>query len=199
MRWFILILTLQVGYGSTNAGESTTPAAPKEQPRQASPEPTKKYVGPPITDKAPYEWRDGAKLHFFKGKYWLLGGWTVGPRKSWDGDQTTNEIWSSPDLVTWTLERKHRHVLTEDDIRRLREGPDARWPPRHAFGSVIFNDALWVIGRDHITSAPIIDVWRSKDALTWECVMVEGALGRKRMPLVTTYAGAIHVLGGETE
>src|SRR5437867_3926426 len=58
-------------------------------------------IGSVITNKAPYEWRDGAKLHFFKGKYWLLGGWVNGPRKSWNGDDTTNEIWSSADLVSW--------------------------------------------------------------------------------------------------
>lgn len=150
------------------------------------------YLGSTITEEAPYEWRDGAKLHFFKGKYWLLGGWTVGPRKSWNGDDTTNEIWSSPDLASWTLERKHVSQPKQ-------EGPDARWTRRHCFGSFIYKDHLWVIGRDHIMSAPIIDVWRSKDALTWECVMPEGVLGRKRMPLVATCAGAIHVLGGETE
>ena len=157
---------------------------------------SKEYVGSLISDKAPYECRDGAKLHFFRGKYWLLGGWTNAPRKSWGGDDTTNEIWSSPDLVTWTLERTHLRF-------KMSEGPESlansRWLRRHAFGSVIFNDYLWVIGRDHISSAPIIDVWRSQDALNWECVMREGPLGRKRMPLVTTYAGAIHVLGGETE
>src|SRR5687768_4371612 len=87
----------------------------------AKPQP---YTGSLISDKAPYEWRDGAKLHFFKGKYWLLGGWVNGPRKSWDGDDTTNEIWSSPDLVTWTLERKHI-------AQPATTGPDARWTRRH--------------------------------------------------------------------
>lgn len=162
-------------------------AAPRESQRYPT-----KYVGSIITEKAPYEWRDGAMLHFFKGKYWLLGGWVNGPRKSWDGDDTTNEIWSSPDLAAWTLERKHVS-------QPATTGPDARWTRRHCFGSFIFKDYLWVIGRDHIMTAPIIDVWRSKDGLTWECMMPEGPLGRKRMPLVTTYAGAIHVLGGETE
>lgn len=150
------------------------------------------YVGAVLTTKAPYEWRDGARLHFFKNKYWMLGGWTVAPRKSWDGDDTTNEIWSSTDLVSWTLERKHVSNPTM-------KGPDARWTRRHCFGSVIFKDAIWVIGRDHIASAPILDVWRSKDAVNWECLMPEGPMSRKRMPLVTTYAGAIHVLGGELE
>src|SRR5689334_11288586 len=77
-----------------------------------------KYVGTELTDKAPYEWRDGAKLHFFKGKYWLLGGWTVGPRKSWGGDATTNEIWTSTDLINWKLEVPHIHF-------KVTEGPDA--------------------------------------------------------------------------
>jgi hypothetical protein len=166
---------------------------------RADPAMDPKYAGAVLTDKAPYEWRDGAKLHFFKGKYLLLGGWTVGPRKSWDGNATTNEIWSSPDLINWTLARKHVYMGTQVDIDRATEGPDPIWTPRHAFGSFVFNDYLWVIGRDHMISAPIIDVWRSKDALNWELVMKEGVLGRKRMPLVTVYKDAIHVLGGETE
>jgi len=105
--------------------------SPSERPPPPvpPPAPNRTYRGSLITDKAPYEWRDGAKLHFFRGKYWLLGGWTVGPRKAWDGDITTDEIWSSPDLATWTLERKHVHMVTEDDFRRFQEGPDARWTP----------------------------------------------------------------------
>lgn len=193
MKWTILILTLVLASCSKDAAVSSPPSTSKEQSLQAPP---KKYVGSRLTDKAPYEWRDGAKLHYFRGKYWLLGGWTVGPRKSWDGDATTNEIWSSPDLINWTLAAKHMHF-------KVTEGPDAlanpRWTPRHAFGSFVFNDYLWVIGRDHMISAPIFDVWRSKDGVNWECVLFEGPLGRKRMPLVTTYAGAIHVLGGEVE
>src|SRR5436305_6582021 len=100
---------------------------------QAAPPPND--LGERITDKAPYEWRDGARLHFFKGKYWLLGGWTVGPRKSWDGDDTTNEIWSSADLIDWKLEKKHVS-------KPATEGPDARWTRRHCFGSFVFKDQL---------------------------------------------------------
>src|SRR5213078_2546532 len=122
--WSILILTLLLTSCSRNAEVSPPHVASKEQPPPALPEPPKKYTGSLITDRAPYEWRDGAKLHFFKGKYWLLGGWTVGPRKSWDGDQTTNEIWSSPDLATWALERKH---VSQPAMK----GPDARWSRRH--------------------------------------------------------------------
>jgi hypothetical protein len=154
-----------------------------------------KYVGTELTATAPYEWRDGAKLQFFKGKYWMIGGWTVGPRKSWGGDATTNEIWTSTDLINWKLEVPHIHF-------KVTEGPESlantRFTPRHAFGCLVFNDYLWVIARDHMMSAPIFDVWRSKDGLTWECVLQEG-LSRKRMPQITVYNGAIHVLGGETE
>ena len=187
----VLLMALLISC-SPKTEQSVQNAASKEARPQAPPGPSRKYTGSLVTDKAPWLWRDGARLHYFRGKYWLLGGWTNGPRKEWDGDDTTNEIWSSPDLATWTLARKHVS-------KPATEGPDAHWTRRHCFGSVVFHDYLWVIGRDHIWSAPIIDVWRSKDALTWECVMPEGPMGRKRMPLVTTYAGAIHVLGGETE
>jgi hypothetical protein len=154
------------------------------------------YVGTQLTDKAPYEWRDGARLVHYQGKYWLLGGWTNGPRKSWSDEDTTNEIWSSSDLINWTLERTHVSFAPHGPPT---EGPDAMWTRRHCFGAFVWKDYVWVIGRDHIMSAPIIDVWRSKDMKTWECVMKEGILGRKRMPMVVIYQDAIHVLGGENE
>jgi hypothetical protein len=73
------------------------------------------------------------------------------------------------------------------------------WTRRHCFTAFVFKHHVWAIGRDHIMSAPIVDVWRSKDMRTWECVMREGVLGRKRMPIVTVFQDAIHVLGGDNE
>src|SRR5918997_971947 len=88
----LVLVSLTIAVNSAPAPGVARPAQPPVQ-----------YSGSLITDKAPYEWRDGARLHFFRGKYWLLGGWVNGPRKSWDGDDTTNEIWSSTDLASWTL------------------------------------------------------------------------------------------------
>jgi len=47
---------------------------------------------------------------------------------------------------------------------------------------------------NYVWSAPIIDVWRSKDALTWECVMPA-----RRSAGPQPHAGAVHIQGGETE
>ena len=151
---------------------------------------TSSYVGNVITSAAPYKDRDGAKLHFFNGKYWLLGGWSEG-YPEWDWNQTTNEVWSSADLANWTLELPH-------DSNPPITGAGARWRPRHTFGSVVWNGYLWVVGSDQIDSCRG-DIWRSADGVTWERVLEEAPWGSKRMPVVGLYQGWLHVIGGEID
>jgi len=103
-------------------------AQPTTAPSPSSDNP--KYVGETITDKAPYLWRDGARLRFFKGKYWLLGGWTNGPRKDWDGAPW---IELGTTVTTATIEGHTVFVLTftpsGDEIKRrftaLNQAPGA--------------------------------------------------------------------------
>ncbi|HVH46112.1 MAG TPA: hypothetical protein VM925_27370 [Labilithrix sp.] len=173
-------------------GGATVDAAPDLEPLSCEAGSSTSYVGEMLTRSAGYSWRDGAALKKFRGKYWLLGGWTNGPRPEWDGDDTTNEVLSSTDLVTWKVELRH---VSQPST----EGRRARWTRRHTFGSVVFKDHLWVIGRDHVMTPPIGDVWRSPDGLRWEQVLAEGPWGRKRMPMITVFDGAIHVLGGELD
>ena len=151
------------------------------------------FVASLVAPAAQYTERDGAKLHWFNGKYWLLGGWSPGSQPAWGGSLTTNEVWSSVDLVNWRLELPHAGNPPVS-------GEGARWRPRHAFGSVVHDGYLWVVGGDHLDlDANRSDVWRSNDGLTWERVLSAGPWGRKRLPIVGVYAGAIHVLGGEID
>lgn len=153
------------------------------------------YSGIEITSDTGIHVRDGAKLHFFAGKYWLLGGWWSTPVPAWNNGLTTNEVWSSPDAATWTLELPH-------DEDPPVSGPCARWRKRHNFGSLLLNydddEYLWVVGGDHLDGATTpSDVWRSPDGRTWERVAASSPFGPRRLPIVGNYRGQIHVCGGQ--
>jgi hypothetical protein len=47
-----------------------------------------------VIENPPWAARDGAGLLVFKGELYLLGGWLLGP--------TTNEVWKTKDLRTWS-------------------------------------------------------------------------------------------------
>lgn len=155
--------------------------------------------------------RDGAKLHYLTatGKYWLLGGWTPYVNKNapyWDGKITTNEVWSSPDLVTWTLELPHRTLPAVS-------GPGARWERRHCFGSCVHVvggvEYIYVLGSDDQEGPTytrgefngdhtviMSDVWRSPDGVTWKRVAASSPWGPKFQPIVGVLNGPHSLHGG---
>jgi hypothetical protein len=141
------------------------------------------------TTTAAYHVRDGSRLLWFLDQYWLLGGWDTPAPAEW-GQQSTNEVWSSPDLITWTLELAH--VASPPT-----SGAGARWRPRHAFGAVVFDGYMWVVGTDWLDAQGwLSDVWRSADGVTWERVAASSPWGPAVFPIVVVYDGRIHVLGG---
>ncbi len=87
--------------------------------------------------------RDGPCVVYLQNthKYWMIGGWNTfaeGPYAGWPTD-STNEVWSSPDGATWTLELPH----AVDPV------PADRFSPRHFFGCNVLNDRLYMIGGDY--------------------------------------------------
>lgn len=145
------------------------------------------------TDAAGYYPRDGARLEFFAGKYWLLGGWNPADNPEWGTDITTNAVWSSTDLVTWTLELAH-------DPAPPTSGPGARWRRRHTFMSFVFAGYLWVMGSDTLDGSPWpSDVWRSADGVTWERVAASSPWGPVYLAIPAVYGGYMHVIGGNLQ
>lgn len=89
---------------------------------------------------------------------YVMGGQTL-PQFTTEADETVlyNDVWSSPDGVTWT--------------RILEEAP---WAPRGMIGgSAVWNDRIWLLGGgtydtpDHPTRDYYDEVWSTADGVTW--------------------------------
>ncbi|MEO0902304.1 MAG: kelch repeat-containing protein, partial [Bacteroidota bacterium] len=80
----------------------------------------------------------------FQDKVWIIGG------RVRDGDviENRNDIWSSEDGETWTL-----------------EVDEAPFTARNGLNSVVFQNKLWVIGGNDIQTQN--DVWSSENGIDW--------------------------------
>lgn len=167
---------------------------------------TNLYTHTNPTAAAAYVASDGRQLvwHASTSKWWLLGGWTTSPTDWGDGVPvyTTNEVWSSPDLITWTKILAH-------DASAPTSGAGARWLPRHTFMVWVVGGYIYVAGSDQYPTKPIpSDVWRSSDGATWERIAADspwGAQGRTGSdvgvggvwnPIPGYLGGHFYVMGG---
>lgn len=148
------------------------------------------YYGIAATTTAPFGARDGAGLVSLNGTWYLLGGWNATLPNEWSPtDVTTNEVWSSSDLVTWTK------ILAHDPVAPP-SGPGARWLPRHTFGYAVKDGYLWVIGGDAVLGPVPSDVWRSADGTTWERVAATSPWAY--LSILGVLNGSFHIMGGTT-
>lgn len=138
---------------------------------------------------------DGAKLRWFKGKYWLIGGWW--PQASW-GSGSTNRVLSSLNACDWTLQLAH-------DANPPVTGAGARFRPRHNFMDFEAFGRLYIFGGDGEDGVPNpSDGWRSGigDATQWERIFQSapwGHLSGDGQIRISTYdpiRNQVHVLGG---
>jgi hypothetical protein len=125
---------------------------------------------------------DGRMLAYAFGKWWTTGGWSSEGGGVYPGPvNTTNEVWSSPDLVTWTEELAFAASPPTS-------GAGARFKRRHYHGFFTHTHAgtpyLYVLGGDHESNGDgdfagsggyQNDIWRSPDGTTWERVMTSAA------------------------
>ena len=81
----------------------------------------------------------------FKKKIWVFGGWA-------EGMSFRNDVWSSSDGKTWTLETN-----------------SPGWTPRGGFGLAVFGNQLWICGgrTDASGSYPINEIHYTDDAVHW--------------------------------
>lgn len=97
----------------------------------------------------------------FQGSIFVMGGYGI--------NETTgtlvlyNDVWSSPDGVTWT-----------------QVTGNAPWVPRGGFGCVVGNNGIFVIGGSSTAppalAANLNDVWFSSDGTTWTQVLANNQL-----------------------
>jgi hypothetical protein len=100
-----------------------------------------------VSENAPWCPRDSGGEVVFGNKMWILGGWTIDENQKF---QRLNDIWCSPDGLSW------------DKVSEA-----APWPVRNLPGSVVFKDALWIMGGTDGKKA-LNDVWSSADGKNWK-------------------------------
>lgn len=130
------------------------------------------------------------------GRYWMVGGWNgyqepdgfshVPPESTYPLQNTTDEVWSSPDGVDWTLEVPHETGLFER---------------RHAHNTVLWNDQLWMVGGDTHQGYYNHDVVRSDDGVDWTVVLGPGTTEppweERALQTIGVYDGRLWMAGGQ--
>jgi hypothetical protein len=143
-----------------------------------------------ITENAVFAPRDGAGAVVHKGKMWLLGGWNPDDKIHFPLI-CNNEVWSSKDGTTWTLEKENTFVSREFDSSR-------DWEGRHTAGYVIFKNRMWIVGGDPLQKHYQNDVWSSEDGKLWQCVTREAPWGPRALHYTVAFKDRIWVMGGQT-
>jgi hypothetical protein len=135
-------------------------------------EPTTTYEWQRLTANIGDAWRvrDGNTLNWLPatGRYWMAAGWngyqvpdgfSPEPPGMYPPLNTTDEVWSSADGATWRLERAHG---------------TAGFERRHSQNTVLWRDALWMIGGDTHQGYYNHDVVTSADGVNWRVVLGPG-------------------------
>jgi hypothetical protein len=137
----------------------------------------------PVND---WEGRHTAGYAVFRDRLWIVCG---------DANQKhyQPDIWNSIDGRTWT---------------RVNAGREPPWMPRVLQHTVVFNDAIWVMGGQTLTKfAPdntperfYNDIWRSEDGVKWERIEPVGEMWNPRGMIggAAVLNGRMWLLGGGT-
>lgn len=143
-----------------------------------------------VTAKAAFAPRDGAGALVFKGKMWLIGGWSWCDKINFP-KLCNNEVWNSKDGVSWTLVKPG--TFGKEDFK-----PDLDWEGRHTAGYVVFKDKMWIVGGDANQGHYQNDVWNSVDGRTWHCVTRAVPWGPRVLHYTVAHRDEIWVMGGQT-
>jgi hypothetical protein len=152
----------------------------------------KDYHWVKVTSMAAFAPRDGAGALVFQGKMWLLGGWNPGDKKHFPRI-CNNEVWSSRDGATWTLEKPNTFLDRGFD-------PTKDWEGRHTAGYVVHQDKMWIVGGDVNQGHYHFDVWNSANGKKWELVNREQKVpwGPRALHYAVAFRDQIWVIGGQT-
>jgi hypothetical protein len=143
--------------------------------------------------------RDGNTLTWLPSqqRFFMVAGWngyqapegfsTIDPA-AYPPENTTTEIWSSSDGASWRLDRPHG---------------DAQFERRHAHNTMLWHDALWMIGGDYHQGKENHDVVTSSDGVHWRTVLGPGAASdppwsRRVLQMSGVFAGKLWTAGGQS-
>jgi N-acetylneuraminic acid mutarotase len=94
--------------------------------------------------------RDGFPLLAFNGQLWIIGGHSYSYGTS-GTDVYWNDVWSSSDGITWTMQTS-----------------SANFSPRTLHTGLVFDNKMWILGGSRDTSYDMLnEIWSSSDGITW--------------------------------
>ena len=129
--------------------------------------------------------RDRHTIVAFNNKLWVIGGWDELPQLGGTGTRF-NDVWSSPDGVTWTQQIPAGGTI---------------FSPRLGHAAVVYGGKLWVIGGDIDGGSPtetvIGDVWSTTDGTTWVKATTSAAFPAREGHSVAVFNNALWLVGGD--
>jgi hypothetical protein len=136
--------------------------------------------------------RDGPGLVYLPdtGRFWMIAGWS--PYDAPDGwgalEQTTNEVWSSEDGVTWQRELEHGN---------------AEFVRRHFQGTLVWRDRAWLVGGDIFSTMPEAysyqhDIYSSADGVDWDLELAQTPWSDRIFEVAGIFNDQMWVVGGQT-
>lgn len=162
-------------------------------------EPATHYEWQRLTPVLHPDWRvrDGNTLTWMPtiGRFVAVAGWNgydepvgfspVGA-PPWPLQNTTDEVWSSADGVTWTNDLVHGNGAFER---------------RHVHGASFWRDRLWVVGGDTHQGFYNHDVLSSPDGVTWTVELGPGTTEppwpERALGMSGVYDGSLWMAGGQ--
>ncbi|MFI2810880.1 kelch repeat-containing protein [Microbulbifer sp. JSM ZJ756] len=118
--------------------------------------------------------RSGHRLAYFDNRFWLIGGYDLG-----SGTAAKNDVWSSPDGISWSQETS-----------------DAGFPAETGHRVVVHDNRLWVFAQAEVSGVPTNEVWSSADGINWDLVSSLPQFSPLERYEVSSFNGKLWVSGG---
>lgn len=155
----------------------------------------------PATPNSRFIPRFGHKVLVYKNQLWVIGGTSnTDIYGDASGNSTqgtffsgtevgTNDVWSSPDGITWTQK------LADHDT------PGAgQFSRRNGLAAAVYDGKMWVIGGNNVTTSNALnDVWFSTDGVTWTQATAAAPFAARTELEAVEFEGKLWILGGSTK
>lgn len=157
---------------------------------------TSTYEWQKLTSEISPDWiqRDGNTLTYLPstGKFWMVGGWNgytppdgfdyIDPNLGLPPHCTTNEVWSSPDGISWVKELADNHSSFER---------------RHSHATLLWKDKLWIIGGDWWQQKYNHDVVSSANGINWNIEVSQTPWKDRALLVAGIFQNKMWMVGGQ--